>query len=316
MALSSTQMFRNARLLFNPNAGKIRRTDRGVLKIALRHLRLEGHQVELVPSEGPGTAGVVARRVAKQGADLIIVAGGDGTINEVANGLVDMDVPLALLPGGTANVLASELGISDWTHALESFSESVIARVPVGCVEFPNGRTRHFLMMAGAGLDARMVAEVQPALKRTLGKLAYWVAGFSQVWRPLPQIEVQTNDRSFQTSFALLSKVRNYGGDLEIAPTVRLTDPDIEAVLFEGRLTLRYVSHLLRIVTRTLPNSGGVHILRGKEFNLVPLSRQHIHIQVDGEPVGYLPARVRLASSSLRFMLPASYLEKSKAMAA
>jgi diacylglycerol kinase (ATP) len=128
--------------------------------------------VEAVPTEGPATAASIARRCIQRGADLILAAGGDGTINEVANGMVHSNVPLGILPAGTANVLANELALGNtMERAAKSMDECVPERIALGLLSTPTAEPRHFLLMAGAGLDAEIVNDINPGLKDVLGKL-------------------------------------------------------------------------------------------------------------------------------------------------
>ena len=197
------------------------------------------------PTRGPRTAGAIAREHIAGGADLILAAGGDGTINEVAEGMVHCEVPLGVLPAGTANVLGMEMGLGgDPVRAAERLDECRPRRISVGHVTCDGGRvSRHFLLMAGVGLDAHVVYHVNAALKDRIGRFAYWVAGWSLLGRRLPQFRVEIDGRPRECSFALLSKVRNYGGDFEIAKRVTLLDDEFEAVLFQGRTSLPYVKY-------------------------------------------------------------------------
>ena len=151
----------------------------------------------------------------------MLVLGGDGTVNEVVQGLAYSNVPLGVLPGGTANVLAMELGLGSRPEAAARLSAAFEPRpVALGRITGSFG-SRYFLLMAGAGLDATIVYEVSAGLKNAVGKLAYWAAGLSRLANRVEQLEVRvvTNEdnRTHQCGFALVSRVRNYGGDLEIA---------------------------------------------------------------------------------------------------
>jgi hypothetical protein len=121
---------------------------------------------------------------------------------------------------------------------------------------------RHFLLMAGAGLDADIVYGLNQRLKDRLGKVAYWLAGWSKLGRKLPEFRVTVDGRDYESSFALVSRVRNYGGDLEIAPSISLLDEEFEVVLFEGASSMPYVKYMLGTLTRRLEGMRGVTILR------------------------------------------------------
>ena len=161
------------------------------LSDAAEILREAGHDTWLVPTQGPGTAGAIARHSIADGAELILAAGGDGTINEIAEGVALSDVPLGILPAGTANVLANEMGLgSSIVGAAARLAECIPTRISIGRLQCVNGspQTRLFLLMAGIGLDARVVYNINLPLKARLGKLAYWVGGFSLVGRALDPV--------------------------------------------------------------------------------------------------------------------------------
>jgi diacylglycerol kinase family enzyme len=270
-------------------------------------LRGHGLNIDEAPTQGPMHATQLAREAVAAGADLIFSAGGDGTLNEVLNGMAGSDAVLGMLPGGTANVLAMEAGLSGrMTEAARRFPELAPRPVAVGCLERETA-PRYFLLMAGAGLDAHIVEHLRPGMKKALGKVAYWIGGFASALRLLPEFDACIDGRNYRTSFALISRVRNYGGDLEIARQVRLTDPDFEIVLFEGRHALRYLTYFTGVLTHTHRHLPGVTILRAREIEIAASAQGPAWIQIDGESAGLLPARVRIAPQPVRLLLPAAY---------
>ena len=242
------------------------------------------------------------------GADLVLVAGGDGTINEVVNGMAHSEVPLGILPAGTANVLANELGMAKgMERAAAAFPHSVAERVALGRLDLPGDDPRHFLLMAGAGLDADIVHSLNQGIKNALGKPAYWIGGFSKLGRRIPEFTVEAEGRSFRAGFALLSRVRNYGGDLEIAPTVSLFDDEFELVLFEGESSFTYLKYMLGVVTRRLQGMPGVTILRTRQAAFSAPAGSQVHLQVDGEYAGLVPARVEIVPQALTLLTPPGF---------
>lgn len=279
-----------------------------------------GAEVEIVATDAPRSAGKLAVCAIANGADLIVVAGGDGTINEATEGVAGTDVPLAILPAGTANVLASEMRVS--TH-LGKEAEALLSypaeRISTGRIHSRDEDPRSFLLMAGAGLDAHIVYSLNYSLKRRLGKVAYWLAGFSQVGRTFPEFSVRVVDREngaqengareYQASFALISKVRNYGGDLEIAREVSLLDDEFEVVLFRGKESWRYVKYLAGVAMQRLKGMKGVTVLRTREVEMSQAGDDRVFLQVDGEFAGHLPARVEIVPSSLNLLIPPRYVK-------
>jgi diacylglycerol kinase (ATP) len=277
---------------------------------AVQVLERNGHKVTAAPTTGPGTAGGIARDRIAQGAGLIIAAGGDGTINEVVEGMVHSRVPLAILPAGTANVLAMEMKLGGrLDRAAERLEECQPQRIPVGRLICDNGRVdRHFMLMAGIGLDAHIVYNVNTAIKARVGKLAYWVAGWSLLGKRLGQFTVETGGKRYQSSFALISKVRNYGGDFEIARSVNLMDDQFELVLLEGSNTLRYVKYFAGMVLNSLAGMKGATVVRSDRVSVCCPGDACIYIQIDGECAGQLPAEIRVVPDALTLLIPPEYI--------
>ncbi len=239
----------------------------------------------------------------------MIVAGGDGTINETAEGMIHSPVPLAILPAGTANVLAMETGIgSKLERAAARLDELEPRRVAVGHISCePERISRHFLCMAGIGLDAHIVYSVNAGLKARAGKLAYWLAGWSLLGRRLAQFRARYGGQTRECSFALLSRVRNYGGDFQIAPSVTLREDCFEVVLFEGRSSVPYVKYFAGMALNRLSGMRGVTVLRAESVTLEAPEDRRVYVQVDGEYAGHLPAEVRIVPDALTLLLPREY---------
>jgi len=301
--------YRKTVLIYNPRAGRFGRKGRALVGRAVEILTKNGHDVTVAPTTGPQTAGALARRHIENGADLILAAGGDGTINEVAEGMVHSAVPLGILPAGTANVLAMEMKMGhDLERVASRLHEYRPRRISVGRVTFDGGRqSRHFLLMAGIGLDAHIVYHVSAPLKSRVGKLAYWVAGWSLFGRRLGQVQAELEGAARQCSFALISKVRNYGGDFEIARTVSLFDDRFEAVLFEGHTSLPYVKYFIGMMLNRLSGMRGVTVLRGEKVTLSSSEDHRVYVQIDGEFAGHLPAEISLVPDALTLLVPPTY---------
>jgi len=263
----------------------------------------------VAPTTGPATAGAIARQHIALGADLIVVAGGDGTVNEAVEGVVHTQVPMAILPGGTANVLAMEMKLGKRMGlAAERLEECRPCRISVGHLTCDPGVSRHFLLMAGFGLDAHIVRHVHPGLKAKTGKFAYWVAGWSLLGRKLAQVDAEIDGRPYPPcSFALASKVRNYGGDYEIAREVTLFDDQVEVVLFEGSSTVPYVKYFAGMALNRLKGMRGVTVLRGECLKLRPAGDRRAWVQIDGELAGQLPAEIRILPNALTLLVPPGY---------
>ena len=299
---------RRAAIIHNPIArGLVHRGH--LLQRTTTILARQGIAAHLVATTAPGTAAVLAREQIDAGCDLIIAAGGDGTINEVANGILHSGVPLAILPGGTANVLAREIGMPiHLQEAAEQISAFQPCRISAGAIGFAGAAaTRCFLCMAGAGLDAEIVAHLNLDLKAAIGKFAYYVGGFSQILRPLREFEVLVDGVPYQASFALISRVRNYGGDLEIARGASLLKEDFEVVLFRGTMSVQYLPYLAAVALKRAERAKGITFLRARSVSCTPFSGEQIAIQVDGELAGKLPVTMEVLPEAITLMVPQNY---------
>ena len=256
-------------------------------------------------------AGEMACRAAAAGCDLILAAGGDGTINEAINGIAGSGVAFGPLPAGTANVLANEIGLSNRPdHAARQLLDAAPVRIALGALDRPEQPRRWFLLMAGVGLDARIVYELDPYLKGKLGKLAYWHGGFRQFGRPVPRFQITVNGAAYTASFALITRVRNYGGDFEIARRVRLMDDDFEIVVFQNREWQDYLRFFGAVMTNRLHRTSGVVITRATRAEVSAPEDGRIYVQTDGEAVGVLPATVTAVPDALTLLIPKRYANR------
>jgi diacylglycerol kinase family enzyme len=224
--------------------------------------------------------------------------------------MANSQVPLGILPAGTANVLAREAGLrTRLVSAARQLSKCRPVRVPLGRIEMITsdespGDVRHFLLMAGAGFDAQIIRDLDPAAKNRLGKLAYFLGGIQRLGRPLDELEVAVNGHRQRCSFALVTKVRNYGGDFEIASRVSLRDAEFEVVSFEGNNAMPYLRYLVGVVTRQLAHTPGVHFSRSGEVILHPVDGASVYVHADGELIGTLPAKISTVPDALTLLLP------------
>ncbi len=313
VSLESLHAKRSA-IIYNPVARGLSRR-RHLLQRTIGVLDRQGITATLVPTEAPGTAGAQARQQIEAGCDLIVAAGGDGTINEVANGMLGSGVPMAILPGGTANVLARELRLP--IH-LERAAAQISGLRPhsfaVGGLSIAGGDPRCFLCMAGAGLDAEIVSRLNLDFKALAGKFAYYVTGFAQVFRPLREFDVLVDGKAYRASFALISRVRNYGGDLEIARRASLLRDDFEVVLFRGTVSLRYLHYLLGVALKQVDRIDGCTVLRGRSVTCPAPNSGGIYVQVDGELAGQLPITADILPDALTILVPPEYLAREQSL--
>lgn len=295
---------RKAHLIYNPQAGRLRQNPRR-LERALEALSAGGHSVTPQPTRAPGGGTLLARAAVEAGADLILVAGGDGTVNEALNGMVGCGVPLAVLPAGTANVLASELGLPRQPdEAAQRLKALTPARIAVGRLLADGAEPRYFLSMAGVGLDAEIVHRLDLERKKSWGKLAYWMTGLGMLGQRLKEFDVRAEGALHRAGFALASRVRNYGGDLVIAGGASLFDDRFELVSMEGSRSWRYLKYLAGVLTGSLHGMSGVSIMHPRQVEFTAPAGVDVHVEVDGEYAGRLPATVEIIPEALTLLVP------------
>jgi diacylglycerol kinase family enzyme len=186
---------------------------------------------------------------------------------------------------------------------MERLAHAVPKRIALGRIETPLAPARYFALMAGAGLDAKIVTRVDSGLKERFGKGAYWAAGLSQIANRLEQFEVLMDGTAYEVGFALASRVRNYGGDLEIALDASLLKPEFEVVLFEGSNPLRYVAYMAAVGLKQVRKMPGVYSIHATSLEI----RSCAHLQIDGEYVGRTSAKIEIVPDALTLLLLPNY---------
>jgi diacylglycerol kinase family enzyme len=275
-------------------------------------LLASSREVRLAPTEAPNHASALAHEAAATGADLIVVQGGDGTVNEAVQGVAGTDsVALLVLPGGTANVLAKEVGLpADPVGAACLLPRLEARTVRLGLVELADGGSRYFLLMCGAGLDAEIAARTLTPLKHRLGLGAFWLQGAEQALRRFPRLFVDDGGPvkgSGACSLVVISKSRNYGGGLIFTPGANLLANRFQVARFSGTNRFLYCGYLLAGVCALTSRWPGIRHETCSELKLAAGDSSPVRLQVDGEVAGKLPAKVSLSSASLSLLLPPEY---------
>jgi len=295
---------RKATLISNPKTGRYASRRLRPIQELASNLESLGIAVDLKLTAGPGEATQIAAKAARNGSSDIIVAGGDGTINEAIQGLAGTKARLAIIPRGTANVLAHELGLPlDDAQAVAVAAQGKTRKIYLGlAIDEVTNESRHFVLMAGIGLDASVVRRVQPSLKKRIGKGAFWISGLSHLatWNPRP-FKLEIDGVEYNATFATVGKSAKYGGDLAITPGARLDQPDFEVCIIQTTSRLRYL-HLLSYALRDgMPRDN-------PEVQFVKAVTVKAHgeaqVQVDGELLGHLPMRFEIAPHSLEVIVP------------
>jgi diacylglycerol kinase (ATP) len=295
--LTSKTAARRLLIILNPAAGWRRRQR---LVPVLARLREHGCAFVLRETAGPGDAERFAAEVDPGAFDLVVAAGGDGTVNETINGLARSGLPLALIPLGTANVLAAEIGLRT--------DPATVAR----CVAFGEPRPialgaangRRFILMAGAGFDAHVVAGVSVPMKRWLGKGAYVLSTLRQLLMfDFPSYEVLADNTIQNAASVIVTNARYYGGRFVCAPEACLESETLQVCLFERGGRLAAIGYALALFRGRLPAVPGYRLIEARRIEI--RGRRGEPIQVDGDGIGQLNAAIEVLPRALDLVFPA-----------
>jgi diacylglycerol kinase (ATP) len=296
----------DALLVYNPASGGKRHRRFGEVERAARILK---------------DAGVhIARLAVEQRRGMVIACGGDGTVNEVVNGLAGSDVPMALLPAGTANILAKEIRIPwDIPRAARLIPEGIVRRVALGYVSplnsngngsangaFPrNGR--YFLCVAGAGPDGAIVNGVDAKLKKNAGILAYWAEGIHQLFSyGFPEMRIRSGADERTATTVIIGRTAHYGGPFKITTGANLFEDSFEVLTNSMKSRLGYAACLPALWLGKLRTLNGISAWKTTEVICQAAGTQPAFAQVDGEPIGPLPLVFRVVPNALSLITPAT----------
>ncbi|MBM3513366.1 MAG: diacylglycerol kinase family lipid kinase [Alphaproteobacteria bacterium] len=279
----------------NPAAGPWRRRRLAAVLEALHPLAT----VTLAETRAAGHATEIAREADPAKFDVIAAAGGDGTVNEIINGLVGKSIAVGVIPLGTANVLSIEIGLgTNPARVARALADGPIRPVRVGRV---NGR--RFIMMAGPGYDADVVASVSSNLKRRLGPLAYVVKAFGRAFdRTAPALDIEIDGTKYRAASVVVSNGRFYGGPFVAAPKAGLDREEFQIVLMKTPGPMAVAKYGLALVAGQLPGLRDVEVIAGKR--VVIKGRDGQAVQADGDIVAHLPAEITVDPEPVSLVWP------------
>lgn len=290
-----------ATVICNPRAGK--RNANGDLNAALKILEDGGWSLEICYTAGPGDAGRIAGEAVRAGQEAVLVAGGDGTINETIQALAGSETVLGYLPYGTVNVWARELGIPlDPEGAARALLDGRIETVDLG-----RAGDRYFLLMASIGFDAEVVRRAQRVerYKQRFGVLPYVVSGLSAMpFYRGGDIELRYDGviRRVQALMLVVGNTKLYGGRFQLTPNAVANDGWLDLCIVKGRGGLSLMRQSLPILLSGSVSRADVETLRVRELTVDvagPLA-----LQLDGELAGSTPVRFRVVPRALRVIVP------------
>ncbi|MGB6745668.1 MAG: diacylglycerol kinase family protein [Terracidiphilus sp.] len=309
---------RRVALIYNPVSGQYSARRKAAVQQALDVLRAAGVEAETFVTDTPGSATLHAEEAVRAGYDAILACGGDGTVHEVLQSLVGTDVALGVIPLGTANALASNLGL---TGAPAKVARALLAaspmRVPVGRIHFQNGRgpdSRYFLVAAGVGADALLMSRLDPGLKRRFGYVLYLIEAF-KIWAtdPLPLFEAEFTSngsgaqRVAEVSQLLAVRVRSFGGALrEFAPGATLHSHALHLIAFGTRSRYLYLRFLLAVLAGRHTFARKIELVETATVDCRARngSLDTLYVEADGEVLGHLPARMETVPDALMLLVP------------
>ncbi len=258
--------------------------------------------VEVHPTRCPEHAGVLVCEMLDRPPDLLAVCGGDGTLNEVISSVPRPPFPVALIPGGTANVLAHELGLPrNPVAALEVALKRTVRQVDLGLLS--GTKRRPFLLMAGIGFDAHVVLNVRPK-KRLLGMTVFYLTTVRTLLSySFPEFQVVTADEEFAATSCVISNARTYGGGIVFTPDADMTDGLFDVLIVKGKPG---ISHLKFFLSAWRRKPRPFSCVQWRRVPAVKIKGPRgLWVQVDGELFGSLPVEANLLPASYPLVVPA-----------
>ena len=248
-----------------------------------------------------GEAESIARRAAAEGYETIVAAGGDGTINEVVNGMAGTEASLGLLPMGTMNVFALELGIPSGNLGL---CWEIIQKQNVRLIDMPRANKKHFVQLAGVGLDAQVVKETSRAFKRSFGPLSYLFSAAQIAARRPPLLRIESaNAVTEEGSFVLVGNGRLYGGPFPFFKNAVIDDGLLDVVIFKQLGYLEIIKYLQNVIFTSAIRLPEVEYFQTERLRVT--SDENVPVEIDGELIGECPVEFQIQKQKLRVLVPA-----------
>jgi YegS/Rv2252/BmrU family lipid kinase len=313
-------------LLYNPDSGGNRGSRQAELESVVVLLRAENVNAALVLTHSPADAAEQARQAIQSGCDTVFACGGDGTIHSVIQGMVNSPAALAVLPMGTANALAHDLGLPmNIKAAARALLRAVPRRVAVGRIEYVDlhGKpgSRYFVVAAGAGVDAHLFYKLHTGTKKRMGMAAYYAKAW-QLWFSYPMTRFQVDlaetgsseRRRASVTELMAVRIRNFGGVLqELAPGASLDRDDLRVVSCRTASRWWYLLYVTRGLLRSRWKVQGIDLVHCDRVscayldgsNTAGATQPKIYVETDGELVGTLPAEITVVPEALTLLAPA-----------
>ncbi|HEU0209760.1 MAG TPA: diacylglycerol kinase family protein [Candidatus Udaeobacter sp.] len=250
----------------------------------------------------PGDAAALARSAVEQGFGRIIAAGGDGTVNQVANGIAGSNAALGILPIGTVNVFAMELGLP--VNDLELCRDILVAG-NIRLIDLPSANGKYFVQLGGVGLDAQAVKETTLASKRSLGPLSYLITAAQIAARQPPKLFIKSDKASvYEGSFLLIGNGRLYGGPFPFFKHAVMDDGLLDVIVFKRLGYLEIIKYLQDVVFSSDIRAPEIEYFQSGYVRVT--SEQDVPVELDGELAGNCPVDFKVREKALRVLAPLS----------
>ncbi|MGA8154050.1 MAG: YegS/Rv2252/BmrU family lipid kinase, partial [Terriglobales bacterium] len=313
---------RKAILLYNPSSGRRQGRRLADVGAVLSTLREAGVEVSAAATRANSGAKEQVSDAITQGCDTVFACGGDGTIHDVLQGMVGTSAALGIIPLGTANSLAHDLGLPlSPARAAQAALTAIACRVAVGRVEYQDftakPSSRYFTVTAGIGIDGHLFYKLNPLAKRRLGMMAYYVKA-TRLWlthkMELFAVEIPESGQTRRTEVSqlLAVRIRNFGGILrELAPGASLERNDFRLALFHTRSRAAYLCYVLRGLLGTRWSVPGIELLYSSavacgELESSLTGKSRIFVEADGELLGTLPAEITIVLDGVNLLVPSA----------
>jgi YegS/Rv2252/BmrU family lipid kinase len=306
--MSLPNRFVRAALIYNPAAGTS--NVQQAIPNVLRHLESYGWNTDLLPTARPGDVYRLALQVRKQGKDILLVAGGDGSLNEAVNALAYSPVALGVLPTGTGNVFARQIKLPTpppWSTDRLVDAASQLAMGQVRLIDLGQVGEHYFLQWSGIGLDAEVAASIEPkpAYIRRLGMLGYgaYVVSVGLRYRGTPMI-VQIDGKKIRSRsiMVVISNGPLYAAFMRAAPNAILDDGLLDVSVFRGVNLLSSLDLAFNLIFGRIQTNPQAILRQGKNISI--RSRKPCAVHVDGEPLTHTPTTITVAPCALRILVP------------
>ena len=257
------------------------------------------NNVEIFKTEKAGHATVLCK-VNINKFDIIVAAGGDGTINEVVNGMNDKK-PLAIIPFGTANILALEAGI----HGSAEEIARIILSNKIKKVYVPNVNNKNFILMASAGYDAEIVETIQSSLvlKNIFKKLLFFiVSSLKLIVFKKNELKILANNKIYKANWMIATNAMHYGGAFKLSKDTNIFDKKIIVYLFCNLTRLNFLCYFFTLLlNKELKESN--KLIKIKSDDIFISSKTKTPVQYDGEFLGYLPAQIKVTKKTINLLV-------------